>query len=118
MNDGFSRGLFWILDLYSKTTAIVADHLKIDTSIHKETPEIKINILWARPRLERIYVFKKGEFSQPLYYSVMTEIFSNLKSNDRAGRLSRVARSIGIRRKYGAFDCSFVEQSDPRESVV
>src|SRR5271154_1544809 len=32
MNDGFSRGLFWILDLYSKTTAIVADHLKIDTS--------------------------------------------------------------------------------------
>jgi hypothetical protein len=42
MNDGFSRGLFWIFDLYSKTTAIVADHLKIDTGFHKETPEIKV----------------------------------------------------------------------------
>jgi hypothetical protein len=102
------------LDVYSKTTAIVADHLKIDTSIHKETPEIKINIRWARARLERIYVFKKGEFSQPPNF-VMTEIFSNPKRNDRAGRFSRVARSIGIRRKYNAFDRSVVEQSDLRE---
>jgi hypothetical protein len=65
MNDSFSRGLFWIFDPYSKTTAIVADHLKIDTGIHKETPEIKSNVRGARPSLEKICFFKL-ELSQPL----------------------------------------------------
>ena len=49
VNDCFSGRRFWVLNSYSKTAAIAADHLKIDINTHSETPEITITNLSARP---------------------------------------------------------------------
>jgi hypothetical protein len=48
MNGSVSRGSLHIFNLYSDTSAIAANHLKVESRVHSETSEIEIYILSDR----------------------------------------------------------------------
>ena len=59
VNGSFSRGSLRIFDLYSDTTAIAANHLKVESRIHSETSEIEIAILSDPLAPQRLFSQKR-----------------------------------------------------------